>query len=422
MAAVLSQQMARLHGRLGFGIALSAGFLTLTTRTSAEPGTHPMAVSVWDARASSVVLGGLTGLRQDGGSTDLGAFANFSSTRGTLSAQFGAHYVGMREGSRRFYGVSGTGAAVFVWPLMGRHENGVPRVGLGWSLGVAPAALISGEVNYMTAPLLTALALPLSPTEAVTITPFAEAAPSLNLDSRFQPVTLDYADYGRFVDLDTGDVRLDSTTAADLFAESASLEFGGGFSARGGVFFDLHLSDRVSFVFKAVVASVGDIGDADAVLHLGGALAWRWDRIVPAVLPASRRLAEEDCADVAERYRACTVQSPPEDDAARPPATPASPPPASPAGREPVDPGPRPAIPCSAPTGAGPSETQPWPRPVASPSRAAPPAAPPEPPPVPVTPPVPPAPPPEPAESTAPPAAPPSPGPSPGAGRLPDVE
>ena len=38
------------------------------------------------------------------------------------------------------------------------------------------------------------------------------------------------------------------------------------------------------------------------MFYLGGGFIWRWDDIVPAVLPAEKRLLHESCDDVEARF------------------------------------------------------------------------------------------------------------------------
>ncbi len=428
-------ESCRWRGRTGVAWAVAAGVLLLPGVARAKPGTHSVGVATWDTRASSVSLAGLGGWREDGTSTQLSYWANFTSTSGILSSQFGAHYVGLKEGSRNFYGVSASGTAVFDWAVVRRYDNGIPRVGIGWSLGSAPAALIGGDFNYFTLPLVTGLGVPLSPVEFVTITPWGEIAPSLNLDTHFDPFSIDPLDYTDLYNSQTGEIDFDAQTASSLFQDSVSLELGGGFSTRGGVTIEVHLGERTSLSLRGGVATVGDWAERDVLLYAGGGFLWRWDRIVPAVLPAWRRLADEDCEAVAERHRACTLRSSPDAPAAAPAPTTLPPPVgAGPSETQPVRPAPARPGAAPPPIGAGPSETQPWrpapgtqppaarppsprpPPPAASPPATPPPAVPPRAPPVAPAPPSPAPPPAAPPPAPAPPpAAPPAPPPPPAA-------
>ena len=77
-------------------VLLGAGILGSSSHAWALAGTHPIVVSSWDARASSVALEYRHGFMKDGGFNDVAYSANFSSTSGKLSAQFGLHYVNFK--------------------------------------------------------------------------------------------------------------------------------------------------------------------------------------------------------------------------------------------------------------------------------------------------------------------------------------
>src|SRR6185295_13711640 len=98
----------------------------------ARPNTHAPAISTWDGRASSVVLGIGHSLGGAGDFTRLSYNANFSSTSGVLSAQFGVHYLTYRDhdDSVLARGFSAGGVALFNFPLAERFANGIPRTSL----------------------------------------------------------------------------------------------------------------------------------------------------------------------------------------------------------------------------------------------------------------------------------------------------
>ena len=84
--------------------------------------------------------------------------ANFTSTSGRLSAQFGIHYVNFKEADAdaRAHGVAGSGVAVLEFPVAGRFEDGVPKAAFALHLGSVPTAFISGERNFLTVPFCSA--------------------------------------------------------------------------------------------------------------------------------------------------------------------------------------------------------------------------------------------------------------------------
>src|SRR5262249_26559855 len=118
--------------------------------------------------------------------------ANFTSTTGKLSAQFGIHYLNFMPngGDSKAHGVGASGTALFVFPVAGRYDDGVPKAALSFDLGAVPTAYVSGQRNFMTLPLVFGFGVPLSPARAITITPWYELAPSVNLDTVFHPADI----------------------------------------------------------------------------------------------------------------------------------------------------------------------------------------------------------------------------------------
>jgi hypothetical protein len=53
------------------------------------------------------------------------------------------------------------------------------------------------------------------------------------------------------------------------------------------------------------VGSLGSAFNGPFVVWLGARLVFRWDDVVPAVLPAEERLGREACSDVEERSLLC---------------------------------------------------------------------------------------------------------------------
>src|ERR1051325_5181783 len=107
-------------------VLAGAGLVTLSSGAFARPGTHPVVVGTWDARASSVVLEYRHGFMRGGGFNDVAYMANFSSTSGQLSAQFGLHYESFAptHSDPTAHGLAGTATAVFALPLTSRLDNG----------------------------------------------------------------------------------------------------------------------------------------------------------------------------------------------------------------------------------------------------------------------------------------------------------
>ena len=70
--------------------------------------------------------------------------ANFGSASGKLGAQFGLHYVNFASkdnDSIALPAASGaSGIALFVFPVAGRHDDGVPKAAIAFDVGAVPAA------------------------------------------------------------------------------------------------------------------------------------------------------------------------------------------------------------------------------------------------------------------------------------------
>src|SRR6187399_1691686 len=135
---------------------LGATILAFTSEAWGLAGTHPIVVSSWDARASNVSLGYRHGFMKGGGVNDVAYNADFSSTSGVLSAQFGLHYVNFTpaDGNPTAHGLAATATALFHLPLTKRYENGLPVAALVFLVGSAPTTLVSGSLNYVTIPLV----------------------------------------------------------------------------------------------------------------------------------------------------------------------------------------------------------------------------------------------------------------------------
>ena len=293
-------------------VALSPG------AADARPGRHAPAFSTWDTRASSVVFPQfMYGSLGDGGHLSYASYnANFSATNGNLSAQFGLHYANLREGADAptLYGASGSATAVFSVPVADRYDNGVPKVALGAYVGSVPTVLISGPLNYMSVPLDVGVGVPVSPAKWLTIAPWGELSPSYDIDSRIDGNNVDVnslsdASKKAIEDaLRSGNVdkaaQIASDDAKKLVSNIVQLDRGFHVGFRGGLQIAAHLDDDVSLQANLMAWQLGGYTKA-TVIGGGGALLWRWDDIVPAVLPAETRLLRESCEAVSERFRMC---------------------------------------------------------------------------------------------------------------------
>jgi len=355
-------------------VLLGAGILGSSANAWALAGTHPIVVSSWDARASSVALEYRHGFMKDGGFNDLAYNANFSSTSGKLSAQFGLHYVNFKAeaGDPRAHGLAATATALIELPLTRRLENGLPVVALAFAFGSAPTTYVSGSLNYVTIPIILGVGVPITPVKVLSLTPWFELSPSVNLDTEIKPYTLKASDIT--IDPSQG-VTLDESDVQRIVSESVDLKLNVKAGARGGLALALHLSDYVDFSAQLALSSAGSAFTGKFVTYLGGGLVWRWDDIVPAVLPADKRLLHENCDDIEERFKSCPNSrrwKRPEDVAAPPAVNP--PPAVAPAPIVPAsEPVPAPAPAPAAPTSATPTPTPAPPTPTPPPAPATPP-------------------------------------------------
>ena len=308
----------------------------------ATAGTHPLSVSTYDTRASSIVVGYKHGFSDAGSFNTFSYNANFTSTTGRLSAQFGIHYVNFKEAGAdtRAHGVAGSGVGVLVFPVAGRYENGVPKAGIALHLGGVPTAYVSGERNFLTLPLVAGFGVPLSPTKFLTFTPWYELAASVNVDTIVRPEGVTISDQDVIVNPETRMVSLREGAVEDAIAKGVTIDVGVSVPMRVGLEASLHLGKTVDFNLYGALSSLGGAFSGDKVTTVGGALVIRWDDIVPAVLPKPVSVEHESCETAERRFRACPISrewlspeqrgqaAPPE--ATAPANTPAAPPPAPP--------------------------------------------------------------------------------------------
>jgi hypothetical protein len=358
---------------------MGAGIVTLSPNAWGLAGTHPIVVSSWDARASNVSLEYRHGFMKGGGFNDVAYNADFSATSGMLSAQFGLHYVNFKaaEANPTAHGLAATATALFHIPLTARMDNGLPTAALAFAVGSAPTTLVSGSLNYITIPLILGVGVPLSPSKLVTFTPWFELSPSVNLDTEIKPYSFNPADFAGTGG--NGQVTISSDQVTQIMTDSVKFKTNVKAGARGGLDIALHLSDAVDFAAGVALSSAGPAFAGSTVTYVGGGIVWRWDDIVPAVLPADRRLLHEKCDDIEERFKSCpnsrNWRRP--EEVAPPPSTPPTPapaalPPAAPAPAAPPPTAPAPAVPPPAP--APPATAPP---PAAAPAPATPTSTPP---------------------------------------------
>jgi hypothetical protein len=361
--------------------ALALGALIVALgggEAAAKPGTHPVVVSTWDTRASNVLLQYRKGFLDGGSFNSFSYNANFSATSGKLGAQFGIHYVNYDEpgDAPKQHGLAGSATAVFNFPIGARYDNGLSKLGIGLYFGSAPTALISGERNYLSIPFLFGFGVPVTPHKLVTITPWLEFSPGVNLDTVIHDYSFEGENYEDYINED-GEIELTQDDVERVLSDSVDLDVSVSAGARAGLDLALHASDLVDFTANLTLSSVGTAFRGERVIYLGGGLVWRWDDIVPAVLPPEKRLLDESCDDIETRFRSCPNRGrwrAPEDLENTPPRAPAAPAltpePAQPPLAPPAPPPPPPA-PTPTPTQAPPPPPPPAP-PAAGPAPSTP--------------------------------------------------
>ncbi|HTV25530.1 MAG TPA: hypothetical protein VMG12_42835 [Polyangiaceae bacterium] len=285
----------------GLALALS---LFNPSRAVAKPNTHAPAISTWDARASSIVVGLGSAMSGDGAFSFTSYNANFSSTNGVLSAQFGVHYVTYKEDDAAplARGVSAGGVALISLPLASRYENGVPKSSFAFYIGGVPTAMFSGQLNFISVPLVLGVGLPLSPSPWVTFRPWVELSPGLNFDTRISAVATESAIQAAM------DGMLTREEVEDLVEEGLHIERETTVGKRAGLSASIHLGERVDIDGNLMLGA----GHAGAV-SLGAALVFRWDAMVHELNRSSRRGDDaESCNEIAARYyRQCPLRRDP---------------------------------------------------------------------------------------------------------------
>jgi hypothetical protein len=283
----------------------------------ALPNTHAPAISTWDARASSVVLGYAHSLGGAGDFTRLSYNANFSSSTGLLSAQFGVHYLTYRDhdDSVLAHGFSAGGVALFNFPIGERFANGVPRSSFDFYVGGVPTALFSGQLNFISVPLVLGVGIPFSPAPWFSIQPWAELSPGLNFDTRIQEVSTTDAVQAAM------DGTLTRSEVEDLVDQGLKITEETSLGRRAGVAFTGHLGERVDLNVDFALGA-----QRHGSASLGAALVVRWDALVvggktpPEEQGEAPRAVPPACAAWQVGLQRC-VASPPRVPSSVPPAT-----------------------------------------------------------------------------------------------------
>ncbi|MEY2935813.1 MAG: hypothetical protein RL033_6562 [Pseudomonadota bacterium] len=271
---------------------ISGGCTALAGTALARPNTHAPAISTWDTRASTVVLGIGRGVSGSGEFTRLSYNANFSSTTGLLSAQFGVHYLTYRDqkDSVLARGASAGGVAMFNFPIASRFSNGVPRSSFDVYVGGVPTALISGQLNFISVPMVLGAGVPVSPVPWLSIEPWVELSPGINFDTRIEEISTAEAVQSAM------DGTLTRAEVEDLVKQGLKITQETTLGKRAGLSVTGHLGERVDLSAHLAIGA-GHTGSAS----LGASLVVRWDSmVVGATAPPSSREAAARESDPAE--------------------------------------------------------------------------------------------------------------------------
>jgi len=283
----------------------------------ALPNTHAPAISTWDARASSMVFGYAHSLGGAGDFTRLSYNANFSSSTGLLSAQFGVHYLTYRDhdDSVLARGFSAGGVALFNFPIGERFANGVPRSSFDFYVGGVPTALFSGQLNFISVPFVLGVGIPFSPAPWLSIQPWAELSPGLNFDTSIQEVSTTEAVQAAM------DGTLTRAEVEDLVKQGLKITEETTLGKRAGVSFTGHLGERVDLNLDFALGA-----QRHGSASLGAALVVRWD----ALVVGGKKPQEEEAEELHAVPPACAAwQLGLQRCVASPPAVPSSVPPAT---------------------------------------------------------------------------------------------
>ena len=295
---------------------------------AAKPGTHGWSVSTWDTTRSTVVFNYEHGvLPEDGSSNIIGYNANFTSTTGRLSAQFGMQYINLTPAGLDWalHGGSGSVVALYGIPIGQRYDNGLPKAAFSLFAGGVPTLLSNGQYNYVSVPFVFGMGMEINPIRHLSIVPWMEGSVSFNFDTvikyeEFQQrineissalsdpealvdeyVTITYDANGIPIDIAVDDSMLD-----ELLTDVIEYEIAVAMRLRGGLSLVLNLGDRMDLQLNATVAQVGSDFDTPPTWYFGTALAFAWDDPPLGILPEAHRANLLSCDTVATRFKTCS--------------------------------------------------------------------------------------------------------------------
>jgi len=286
------------------GVAPFAVVCLLSASAFARTGTQAPVVASFDPRASHVVANSLFAGTKGGGVLDFwGGSGGFSSSSGLVSIDFGLYALHYRESrnEKNEDGVSTTAAGLVSLPLSRRFASGVPELALSLYFGFAPSALLGGVSSSLALPAVIGIG-PSFSEERVTLTPWVEGVPTLNIDPKIRRDAFSGNLVGSPAAQNLSDAQI--AAAADR-AVTHETTFGMGL--RYGFTAEMRLSDEVDWNLVIAGSFLGAAFASPAMIEGGTGITWRWDHVARAVLPPEERLTGESCDAVEARFAACPL-------------------------------------------------------------------------------------------------------------------
>lgn len=240
----------------------------LFSLAQARPAMLPDSTVITDTRASSVGLDGTAVFAPAGTGWHGTYLTTFTSTSSEVTANFGLHYLNFadtQEGT--FHGVAASSMTKFSVSLAERFDNGVPRAQLQISPGIVPMAMVGPRSVEVDLPALLRVGVVVSPTPWFSLVPWVEGGFDLHFRGAVSEVFFDDPDVEELLDVD----------------EMLSYELKFYSIFRSGLVANFHVG---RFDFRLHGGFITPTVDHPGVVgQVGASLIFRWDKVVPAVLP-----------------------------------------------------------------------------------------------------------------------------------------
>lgn len=251
--------------------------LLFALSASADPGLTPATTWVHDTRASAIGVVGSSVRTPGSAGQVLSYLTTFTSTQSTVTANFGVHYLRVVAGDETAHGFSASSYTVFSRALSRRYANGVPTTQWLIAPGVIPTALLGRRSVRFDAPLVLRTGLAIAPVSGFSVVPWAEGGVNPSMGGAVDDSSLDELTPPTATDSPVPD-------APGELSDVLTYDFGIRPFARAGLSLTAHLARFDLSVHGALGSVQGPEGTA-AALTGGASVVWRWDRVVPAVLP-----------------------------------------------------------------------------------------------------------------------------------------